>query len=80
MMDIKNGDTFNIMRLDGLDPMIAWAMGAATGHTGKIMQHSVFQFPFDCFILLAILTFKEKLFRKSFLNLFDLLKVRQNIL
>ncbi len=20
-------------RLDGLDPMIAWAMGAATGHT-----------------------------------------------
>jgi len=30
---IKNGDTFNIMRLDGLDPMIAWAMGAATGHT-----------------------------------------------
>ena len=32
---IKNGDTFNIMRLDGLDPMIAWAMGAATGHTGR---------------------------------------------
>ena len=31
---IRNGDTFNIMRLDGLDPMIAWAMGAATGHTG----------------------------------------------
>ena len=31
--NIKNGDTFNIMRLDGLDPMIAWAMGAATGHT-----------------------------------------------
>jgi len=30
---IKNGDTFDIMRLDGLDPMIAWAMGAATGHT-----------------------------------------------
>jgi len=30
---IRNGDTFNIMRLDGLDPMIAWAMGAATGHT-----------------------------------------------
>ena len=28
-----NGDTINIMRLDGLDPMIAWAMGAATGHT-----------------------------------------------
>ena len=30
---VQNGDTFNIMRLDGLDPMIAWAMGAATGHT-----------------------------------------------
>jgi hypothetical protein len=30
---IQNGDTFDIMRLDGLDPMIAWAMGSATGHT-----------------------------------------------
>ena len=30
---IQNGDTFDIMRLDGLDPMIAFAMGAATGHT-----------------------------------------------
>lgn len=30
---IMNGDTFDIMRLDGLDPMIAWAQGAATGHT-----------------------------------------------
>ena len=28
---IKSGDTFNILRLDGLDPMIAWAMGSATG-------------------------------------------------
>ena len=34
---IKNGDTFNIMRLDGLDPMIAWAMGASTGHTAVAM-------------------------------------------
>ena len=25
------------MRLDGLDPMIAWAMGAATGHTAVAM-------------------------------------------
>ena len=33
--EINNGDTFNIIRLDGLDPMIAWAMGAATGHTGR---------------------------------------------
>ena len=30
---IKNGDTFDIMRLDGLDPMISWAMGSSTGHT-----------------------------------------------
>ena len=30
---IRSGDTIDIMRLDGLDPMIAWAMGAATGHT-----------------------------------------------
>ena len=30
---VQNGDTFDIMRLDGLDPMIAFAMGAATGHT-----------------------------------------------
>ena len=31
------GDTFNIMRLDGLDPMIAWAMGSATGHTAMAL-------------------------------------------
>ncbi len=30
---IQDGDTFNIIRLNGLAPMIAWAMGAATGHT-----------------------------------------------
>ena len=30
---IKSGDTFNILRLDGLDPLIAWAMGSSTGHT-----------------------------------------------
>ena len=24
-------------RLDGLDPMIAWAMGAATGHTAMAL-------------------------------------------
>ena len=28
---IKSGDTFDILRLDGLDPMIGWAMGSATG-------------------------------------------------
>ena len=34
---IRNGDTFNIIRLDGLDLMIAWAMGAAKGHTAIAM-------------------------------------------
>jgi hypothetical protein len=50
---INNGDTFNIMRLDGLDPMIAWAMGAATGHTAvalwrdnSLMVTSSAPFPF----------------------------------
>ena len=41
--EINNGDTFDIMRLDGLDPMIAWAMGAATGHTGRAVCHGVRQ-------------------------------------
>ena len=26
-------DFFGIVRLDGLDPMLAWAMGSTTGHT-----------------------------------------------
>jgi len=31
---IKSGDFFGIIRLDGLDPMLAWAMGGThTGHT-----------------------------------------------
>ena len=30
---IASGDFFGVMRLDGLDPMLAWAMGAHTGHT-----------------------------------------------
>lgn len=29
---IKSGDTFLIRRLDGIDPMIAWAMGSQNGH------------------------------------------------
>lgn len=29
---IKPGDTFHIIREDGLGPMIAWAMGSATSH------------------------------------------------
>jgi len=30
---INSGDFFGIIRLDGLDPMLAWAMGSVTGHT-----------------------------------------------
>eukprot|EP00298_Acanthocystis_sp_HF-20_P013871 c20540_g1_i1.p1 GENE.c20540_g1_i1~~c20540_g1_i1.p1 ORF type:complete len:590 (-),score=239.66 c20540_g1_i1:109-1878(-) len=30
---IQSGDFFGIIRLDGLDPMLAWAMGSTTGHT-----------------------------------------------
>jgi hypothetical protein len=31
--DVKSGDFFGIMRLDGLNPLLAWAMGSTTGHT-----------------------------------------------
>jgi len=30
---INDGDFFSVLRLDGLDPMLAWAMGAHSGHT-----------------------------------------------
>lgn len=30
---IHAGDFFGVIRLDGLDPMLAWAMGSTTGHT-----------------------------------------------
>lgn len=30
--EIHSGDLFGGIRLDGLDPMLAWAMGASTGH------------------------------------------------
>jgi hypothetical protein len=30
---VHSGDFLGIIRLDGLDPMLAWAMGSATGHT-----------------------------------------------
>lgn len=30
--EVKSGDAFYIMRLDGLNPMLAWAMGSTTGH------------------------------------------------
>lgn len=29
---IRSGDTFHIRRLDGISPIICWAMGGATGH------------------------------------------------
>jgi hypothetical protein len=31
--EIHSGDFFGIIRLDGLDPMLAWGMGSHTGHT-----------------------------------------------
>lgn len=30
---INSGDFIGVIRLDGLDPMLSWAMGASTGHT-----------------------------------------------
>ena len=30
---VHSGDFFGIIRLDGLDPMLAWGMGSNTGHT-----------------------------------------------
>lgn len=30
---VHSGDFFGIIRLDGLDPMLAWGMGSVTGHT-----------------------------------------------
>ena len=31
--EIRSGDFFGIVRLDGVDPLLAWAMGSTTGHT-----------------------------------------------
>lgn len=31
--EVYSGDFLGIIRLDGLDPMLAWAMGSTTGHT-----------------------------------------------
>lgn len=33
LTEYKTGDFLGIIRLDGLDPMLAWAMGSHTGHT-----------------------------------------------
>lgn len=30
--EIKSGDSFYLMRFDGLNPLLAWAMGSTTGH------------------------------------------------
>jgi len=35
---IQSGDFLGIIRLDGLDPMLAWAMGSTTGHTTVAMR------------------------------------------
>ena len=35
---IKSGDFLGVMRFDGLDPMLAWAMGSQTGHTVVAMR------------------------------------------
>jgi hypothetical protein len=36
--DIHSGDFFGVIRLDGLDPMLAWAMGSTTGHTTVALE------------------------------------------
>jgi len=36
--DIHSGDFLGIIRLDGLDPMLAWGMGSTTGHTAIAMR------------------------------------------
>lgn len=35
---IKSGDFFGVMRLDGLDPMLAWAMGSHTGISPTVIS------------------------------------------
>lgn len=35
---IHSGDLFAILRLDGLDPMLAWAMGSTTGHVTAALR------------------------------------------
>lgn len=35
---IQSGDFFGVIRLDGLDPMLAWGMGSHTGHTTIAMR------------------------------------------
>jgi len=35
---IHDGDFFGVVRLDGVDPMLAWAMGSTTGHTSTALR------------------------------------------
>eukprot|EP00760_Papus_ankaliazontas_P015604 PhM_4_TR16614/c0_g1_i1/m.40565 len=35
---IQSGDFIGVIRFDGLDPMLAWAMGSTTGHTVVAMR------------------------------------------
>eukprot|EP00300_Choanocystis_sp_HF-7_P023849 c25234_g1_i1.p1 GENE.c25234_g1_i1~~c25234_g1_i1.p1 ORF type:complete len:589 (+),score=131.40 c25234_g1_i1:251-1768(+) len=35
--EIHSGDFLGVIRLDGLDPMLSWAMGSTTGHTTVAM-------------------------------------------
>jgi hypothetical protein len=36
--EIQSGDFFGVVRFDGLDPMLAWAMGSTTGHTTTALR------------------------------------------
>lgn len=38
---IQSGDFLGIIRFDGLDPMLAWAMGSTTGHTAITVRDPV---------------------------------------
>lgn len=50
--DINDGDFFGVLRLDGLDPMLAWAMGAHTGalraYPSLNLPHSYCVLPLAC--------------------------------
>lgn len=35
---VQDGDFLGLQRLDGLDPMLAWAMGSSTGHTAIALR------------------------------------------
>eukprot|EP00456_Euglypha_rotunda_P042391 TRINITY_DN3307_c0_g1_i14.p1 TRINITY_DN3307_c0_g1~~TRINITY_DN3307_c0_g1_i14.p1 ORF type:complete len:150 (+),score=27.29 TRINITY_DN3307_c0_g1_i14:192-641(+) len=35
---VRDGDFFGLLRLDGVDPMLAWAMGSTTGHTATALH------------------------------------------